>query len=34
MIKLTYCLHRVPSLTRAEFQDYWRSVLVSYRSAT
>lgn len=24
MIKLTYCLHRLPSLTRAEFQRYWR----------
>jgi uncharacterized protein (TIGR02118 family) len=25
MIKLTYCLHRLPSLSRAQFQDYWRS---------
>ena len=25
MIKLTYCLHRLPSLTRADFQDYWRN---------
>lgn len=25
MIKLTYCLHRLPSLSRAEFQDYWRN---------
>jgi len=24
MIKLTYCLHRLPTLTRAEFQQYWR----------
>lgn len=24
MIKLTYCLHRLPSLTREEFQHYWR----------
>jgi uncharacterized protein (TIGR02118 family) len=24
MIKLTYCLHRLPSLTRQEFQSYWR----------
>lgn len=24
MIKLTYCLHRLPSLTRQEFQTYWR----------
>lgn len=24
MIKLTYCLHRLPSLTRDEFQGYWR----------
>jgi hypothetical protein len=23
MIKLTFCLHRLPHLTRAEFQDYW-----------
>ena len=25
MIKLTFCLHRLPQLTRAEFQDYWRN---------
>lgn len=24
MIKLTYCLHRLPSLSREEFQRYWR----------
>lgn len=24
MIKLTFCLHRLPSLTRAQFQTYWR----------
>ena len=24
MLKLTYCLHRLPSLTREEFQRYWR----------
>ena len=24
MLKLTYCLHRLPSLTRVEFQRYWR----------
>jgi uncharacterized protein (TIGR02118 family) len=24
MIKLTYCLHRLPSLSREEFQSYWR----------
>lgn len=23
MIKLTFCLHRLPHLTRAAFQDYW-----------
>ncbi|MCP4755530.1 MAG: EthD domain-containing protein [Proteobacteria bacterium] len=23
MIKLTYCLHRLPHLTREEFQKYW-----------
>ena len=23
MIKLTFCLKRLPSLTRAQFQDYW-----------
>lgn len=24
MIKLTYCLHRLPGMSRAEFQRYWR----------
>lgn len=24
MIKLTFCLHRLPHLTREEFQTYWR----------
>lgn len=24
MIKLTFCLHRLPSLSREEFQRYWR----------
>ena len=24
MIKLTYCLHRLPRLSRAQFQQYWR----------
>lgn len=24
MIKLTFCLHRLPHLTVAEFQTYWR----------
>jgi len=23
MIKLVFCMHRLPSLSRAEFQDYW-----------
>jgi len=23
MIKLTFCLHRLPSLTREAFQEYW-----------
>ncbi|MBV9991848.1 MAG: EthD domain-containing protein [Alphaproteobacteria bacterium] len=23
MIKLTFCLHRLPGLTRQAFQDYW-----------
>lgn len=23
MIKLTFCLHRLPSLSRKEFSDYW-----------
>ena len=26
MIKLTFCLKRLPHLTRAEFQTYWRDV--------
>lgn len=26
MIKLTFCLKRLPQLTRAEFQAYWRDV--------
>jgi len=25
MLKLSFCLHRLPQLTRAEFQDYWRT---------
>lgn len=25
MIKLSYCLTRAPTLSRAEFQDYWRN---------
>ncbi|MDJ0922721.1 MAG: EthD domain-containing protein [Henriciella sp.] len=24
MIKLTFCLHRLPHLSRAAFQNYWR----------
>ncbi len=24
MIRLVFCLHRLPSLSRAEFQRYWR----------
>jgi uncharacterized protein (TIGR02118 family) len=24
LIKLTFCLHRLPALTREAFQDYWR----------
>jgi len=24
MIKLTFCLHRLPGMTREAFQDYWR----------
>jgi uncharacterized protein (TIGR02118 family) len=24
MLKLTFCLHRLPALSRAEFQRYWR----------
>lgn len=23
MIKLTFCLHRLPNLSREQFQDYW-----------
>ena len=26
MIKLTFCLKRLPHLTRSEFQTYWREV--------
>lgn len=26
MIKIVFCLHRLPHLSRAEFQDYWRNV--------
>jgi uncharacterized protein (TIGR02118 family) len=26
MFKLTFCLHRLPHLSRAEFQRYWREV--------
>lgn len=25
MIKMTFCLHRLPQLSRAEFQSYWRN---------
>ena len=25
MIKLTFCLHRLPQLSRAQFQSYWRN---------
>ena len=25
MIKMTYCLRRLPHLTRESFQDYWRN---------
>ena len=25
MIKLCFCVHRLPSLTREQFQDYWHS---------
>src|SRR2546430_11945348 len=24
MVKLVFCLHRLPALSRAEFQRYWR----------
>lgn len=37
MIKLVYCLRRVPSLTREEFQKYWREThapLVKARAET
>jgi uncharacterized protein (TIGR02118 family) len=36
MIKIVYCLHRLPHLSRAEFQEYWRNVhapLVARRAA-
>lgn len=26
MIKVVFCLHRQPHLSRTEFQDYWRNV--------
>lgn len=26
MIKIIFCLKRLPTMTRAEFQDYWRNV--------
>jgi uncharacterized protein (TIGR02118 family) len=35
MIKIVFCLHRLPHLTRAEFQNYWRNIhapLVAHRS--
>ncbi|MFT3803649.1 MAG: EthD domain-containing protein [Burkholderiaceae bacterium] len=25
MIKIVFCLRRLPGMTRAEFQDYWRN---------
>lgn len=37
MIKLVYCLRRLPSLSRVEFQRYWREThgpLVRERAAT
>ena len=37
MIKLTFCLHRLPSLSRDEFQRYWReqhAPLVARHAAT
>lgn len=37
MIKLTFCLRRLPHLSREEFQRYWREVhapLVAARAAT
>jgi len=36
MIKIVYCLHRLPHLSRTEFHDHWRSVhgpLVAERAA-
>ncbi|MFP5305915.1 MAG: EthD domain-containing protein [Gammaproteobacteria bacterium] len=36
MIKVVFCLRRLPQLSRAQFQDYWRSVhapLVRERAA-
>lgn len=26
MLKLSFCLHRLPGFSRAQFQDYWRRV--------
>lgn len=26
MIKIVFCLHRLPEMTRAEFHHYWRTV--------
>ena len=37
VIKLTFCLHRLPDLSRAEFQTYWRNThapLVASHAAT
>ncbi|WP_291206688.1 EthD domain-containing protein [Hyphomonas sp.] len=37
MIKLTFCLRRLPHLSRAEFQSYWREThapLVAARAKT
>lgn len=37
MIKLTFCLHRLPTLTREAFQDYWlnkHAPLVASHKAT
>jgi uncharacterized protein (TIGR02118 family) len=37
MVKLTFCLHRLPSLSRDEFQRYWRerhAPLVARHAAT
>jgi uncharacterized protein (TIGR02118 family) len=37
MIKLTFCLHRLPHLTREAFQSYWREMhaplVASHRKA-